>query len=60
MKTTIVVCDGDQTGQELLDEALRALDPTVIGCDLDSSDSTCPSPIASGPTTVLSTTPPPP
>ncbi len=35
MKSTIVVCDGDQTGQELLEEALRALDPAVIGCDLD-------------------------
>ena len=34
-RTTIVVCDGDQTGQELLEEALRALDPSVIGCDLD-------------------------
>jgi isocitrate dehydrogenase (NAD+) len=33
-QSTIVVCEGDQTGQELLDEALRALDPSVIGFDL--------------------------
>jgi isocitrate/isopropylmalate dehydrogenase len=28
---TIVVLQGDQTGQELLDEALRVLDPEVLG-----------------------------
>lgn len=27
--------EGDQTGQELLEEALRVLDPSVIGVDLD-------------------------
>jgi isocitrate/isopropylmalate dehydrogenase len=32
--STIVVCDGDQTGQELLVEALRVLDPSVLGFDL--------------------------
>lgn len=32
---TIVVCDGDQTGQELLEESLRALDPAVLGFQLD-------------------------
>ncbi|MBA3947762.1 MAG: isocitrate dehydrogenase [Herpetosiphonaceae bacterium] len=31
---TIVVLQGDQTGQELLDEALRVLDPAVIKVDL--------------------------
>ena len=31
----IVVCDGDETGQELLDEALRVLDPAVLGFDID-------------------------
>ena len=33
----LVVCDGDETGQELLDEALRVLDPSVLGfeCDAD-------------------------
>ena len=31
---TVVVMKGDQTGQELLDEALRVLDPNVIGLDL--------------------------
>ena len=32
--TTIIVLEGDQTGQELLDESLRMLDPSVIRCDL--------------------------
>ncbi len=27
----IVVCEGDETGQELLEQALRVLDPTVLG-----------------------------
>jgi isocitrate/isopropylmalate dehydrogenase len=31
---TIVVLEGDQTGQELLDEALRVLDPAVTGVDI--------------------------
>jgi isocitrate/isopropylmalate dehydrogenase len=31
---TLVVLEGDQTGQELLLEALRVLDPSVIGLDL--------------------------
>jgi isocitrate dehydrogenase (NAD+) len=34
MTTTIVVLEGDQTGQELLREALRVLDPDVLGLDL--------------------------
>jgi isocitrate dehydrogenase (NAD+) len=32
---TIVVLEGDQTGQELLVEALRAIDPDVIGMQLE-------------------------
>jgi isocitrate/isopropylmalate dehydrogenase len=32
---TLVVLDGDQTGQELLVEALRVLDPAVTGMPLD-------------------------
>jgi isocitrate dehydrogenase (NAD+) len=32
--TTLVVLQGDQTGQELLEEALRVLDPDVIRCPL--------------------------
>jgi isocitrate dehydrogenase (NAD+) len=32
---TIAVLEGDQTGQELLDEALRALAPDVIGVELE-------------------------
>ncbi len=31
---TIVVCDGDETGQELLDESLRAMTPELLGVDL--------------------------
>ncbi len=31
----IVVLGGDQTGQELLDQALRVLEPGVIGAPLD-------------------------
>src|SRR5580692_12211019 len=31
---TLVVLEGDQTGQELLLEALRVLDPSVIGLEL--------------------------
>ncbi|MBA3424127.1 MAG: isocitrate dehydrogenase, partial [Rubrobacter sp.] len=33
-RKTIVVMEGDQTGQELLEEALRVLDPGVTGLDL--------------------------
>src|ERR671910_3744436 len=32
---TIVVMEGDQTGQELLEETLRVLDPAVTWLDLD-------------------------
>ena len=32
---TIVVLEGDQTGQELLEEALRVLAPGVVGTELD-------------------------
>ena len=36
MKTnTIIICEGDQTGQELLVEALRVLEPNVLGFDVD-------------------------
>lgn len=31
---TIVVLEGDQTGQELLEEALRVLDPRITRCDI--------------------------
>jgi isocitrate/isopropylmalate dehydrogenase len=33
-ETTIIVLEGDETGQELLEEALRALDPAVTGVDV--------------------------
>ncbi|MBA4116441.1 MAG: isocitrate dehydrogenase [Rubrobacter sp.] len=33
-RKTIIVMEGDQTGQELLEEALRVLDPSVTGLDL--------------------------
>ena len=32
---TIVVLEGDQTGQELLEESLRVLAPDVIGLELE-------------------------
>src|SRR5215468_4452725 len=32
---TIVVLDGDETGQELLEESLRVLEPDVIGVELE-------------------------
>jgi isocitrate/isopropylmalate dehydrogenase len=32
---TIAVLTGDQTGQELLEQALRVIEPAVIGVDLD-------------------------
>jgi isocitrate dehydrogenase (NAD+) len=31
----IVVCEGDETGQELLEEALRVFDPAVVGVRLE-------------------------
>src|SRR5713226_6322862 len=34
-ENTIVVLEGDETGQELLEEALRVLAPGVIGFELD-------------------------
>lgn len=34
MSKTIIVLEGDQTGQELLEEALRVLDPGVTGVEL--------------------------
>jgi isocitrate dehydrogenase (NAD+) len=39
-RVEIVVCEGDETGQELLEEALRVLDPAVLGfgCTLQRYD----------------------
>lgn len=34
-RTSIVVCEGDQTGQELLEQSLRVLEPSVLGFELD-------------------------
>lgn len=34
-KPIIAVLQGDQTGQELLEEALRVIDPSVTRCDID-------------------------
>jgi len=31
----LVVCEGDETGQELLEESLRVLEPAVIGLSID-------------------------
>src|SRR5487761_2648534 len=33
--TSIVVCEGDETGQELLEESLRVLERSVLGFDVD-------------------------
>ena len=35
MTRTIVVLEGDQTGQDLLEEALRVLDPAVVEIDFE-------------------------
>jgi isocitrate/isopropylmalate dehydrogenase len=35
MSQTVVVLEGDQTGQELLEEALRVLDPGVIRAEIE-------------------------
>src|SRR5919107_1131772 len=35
MARTIVVLEGDQTGQELLEEAIRVLDPAVTGVEVE-------------------------
>ncbi len=35
MARTIAVLEGDQTGQELLEQALRVLDPAVVGVELE-------------------------
>jgi isocitrate dehydrogenase (NAD+) len=32
---SVIVCDGDQTGQELLVEALRVMTPDLLGVELD-------------------------
>jgi isocitrate/isopropylmalate dehydrogenase len=34
-RSRLVVCEGDETGQELLDQALRVLDPQVLGVGLE-------------------------
>jgi isocitrate dehydrogenase (NAD+) len=34
-RKTIIVMEGDQTGQELLEESLRVLDPSVTGLNLE-------------------------
>ena len=35
MTITVTVLQGDETGQELLDEALRVIEPDVIRCDIN-------------------------
>jgi isocitrate dehydrogenase (NAD+) len=34
-RVALVVCEGDETGQELLEEAVRVLDPAVLGFDCE-------------------------
>ncbi len=38
MNPTVVVLHGDQTGEELLKEAVRLLEPDVIGFKVDRRD----------------------
>ena len=33
--TQLVVCEGDETGQELLEQALRVLDPSVLAVPVE-------------------------
>jgi isocitrate/isopropylmalate dehydrogenase len=35
VSTSIVVCEGDQTGQELLEQSLRLFEPGVLGVSVD-------------------------
>ena len=34
-RTELVVCDGDETGQELLEQALRVLDESILGIPIE-------------------------
>ena len=34
-RISLVVCEGDETGQELLEEALRVFSPGVLSVDVD-------------------------
>ena len=34
-RLTITILEGDETGQELLDQAVRVLAPDVVGLELD-------------------------
>ena len=47
----IIVLEGDETGQELLEQALRVLDPEVTKVDVGSSTTTSRSRTAAAPTT---------
>ena len=51
----IIVLEGDETGQELLEAALRALDSEVLGSTSSSSATTCRSTTAARPTTSVVT-----
>ena len=51
----IVVLEGDETGQELLEQALRVLEPDVVGLELELEPSTSRSRTAGRPTTPSST-----
>ena len=41
-RLTITILEGDETGQELLDQAVRVLAPDVVGLSWTSSASTSP------------------
>jgi hypothetical protein len=58
--TTIVVLEGDETGQELLEEALRVLAPEVTGIEVELLATTSRSRRDEPPRTVSCTRPRPP
>ena len=41
LRLSVVVLEGDQTGQELLEQSLRVLDPELLGLELELGTSTC-------------------
>jgi len=53
--TRLVVCEGDETGQELLEQSLRVFDVTALGYRSNWSGSTCRSRTDVAPATPSST-----
>ena len=53
----IIVLEGDETGQELLEQSVRVLDPELLGLELELSTTTCRSRSGARPATRSSTRP---